>query len=111
MRRQKGMADGTIVGLDLGSSTVRVAVAQPLPGEDGKPRLHIIGAVALPSAGVHKGTISSMEEAVSSISKILERAERMTGRPRTVVTVALMLGIVGALAAVVLVHGAGRDRP
>lgn len=39
------------------------------------------------------------------------RAERMTGRPRTVVTVALMLGIVGALAAVVLVHGAGRDRP
>lgn len=75
------MADGTIVGLDLGSSSVRVAVAQPLPGEDGKPRLHIIGAVALPSAGVHKGTISSMEEAVSSISKILERAERMTGVP------------------------------
>lgn len=75
------MADGTIVGLDLGSSMVRVAVAQPLPGEDGKPRLHVIGAVVLPSAGVHKGTISSMEEAVSSISKILERAERMTGVP------------------------------
>ena len=39
------MAETTIIGLDLGSSCVRVAVAQPLPGEDGKPRLHIIGAV------------------------------------------------------------------
>ncbi len=75
------MAETTIVGLDLGSSHVRVVVAQPLPGEDGKPRLHVIGAVALPSAGVHKGTVSGMEEAVSSISKILERAERMTGIP------------------------------
>lgn len=75
------MAETTIVGLDLGSSHVRVAVAQPLPGEDGKPRLHVIGAVALPSEGVHKGTVSSMEEAVSSISKVLERAERMTGVP------------------------------
>lgn len=75
------MAEGTIVGLDIGSSSVRVAVAQPLPGEDGKPRLHVIGAVALPSEGIHKGTVSSMEEAVSSISKVLERAERMTGVP------------------------------
>lgn len=75
------MAETTIIGLDLGSSHVRVAVAQPLPGEDGKPRLHVIGAVALRSEGVHKGTVSSMEEAVSSISKVLERAERMTGVP------------------------------
>lgn len=73
------MAEGSIVGLDIGSSTVRVAVAQPLPGEDGKPRLHIIGAVAMPSAGVHRGSVSSMEEAVSAVSKVLERAERMTG--------------------------------
>ncbi len=75
------MAETTIIGLDLGSSCVRVAVAQPLPGADGKPRLHVIGAVALASEGVHKGTVSSMEEAVSSISKVLERAERMTGVP------------------------------
>lgn len=73
------MAENPIVGLDIGSSCVRVAVAEALPGEDGKARLHILGAVALPSSGVHRGTISSMEEAVSSISKALERAERMTG--------------------------------
>jgi cell division protein FtsA len=75
------MSEGSIIGLDIGSSMIRIAVAQPLPGEDGKPRLHIIGAVALPSSGVHKGTVSSMEEAVSSVSKALERAERMTGLP------------------------------
>ncbi|MEK7459269.1 MAG: cell division protein FtsA, partial [Patescibacteria group bacterium] len=83
------MAETTIIGLDLGSSCVRVAVAQPLPGEDGKPRLHIIGAVSLPSEGVHKGTVSSMEEAVSSISKVLERAERMTGVPLNTAWVAI----------------------
>lgn len=73
------MADDILTGLDIGSSTIRVAVAQLIPGEDGKPRLHIIGAVASPSFGVHRGAISSLEDAVSSISKALEKAERMTG--------------------------------
>lgn len=73
------MADEIITGLDVGSSKVRVVIGQPMPGEDGKPQLHIIGAVDVPSAGIHRGSISSMEDAVTSISKALERAERMTG--------------------------------
>ena len=73
------MAEEIITGLDIGSSKIRVVVGQAIPGEDGKPRLHITGAVEVPSEGVHKGSISSMEDAVSSISKALERAERMTG--------------------------------
>ncbi|MEK9155569.1 MAG: cell division protein FtsA [Patescibacteria group bacterium] len=73
------MADDILTGLDIGSSTIRVAVAQLMPGEDGKPRLHVIGAVSSPSFGVHRGAISSLEDAVSSISKALEKAERMTG--------------------------------
>ncbi|MCH8049214.1 hypothetical protein IH979_00710, partial [Patescibacteria group bacterium] len=79
------MAEEIITGLDIGSSKIRVVVGQAIPGEDGKPRLHITGAVEVPSEGVHKGSISSMDDAVSSISKALERAERMT-TTRTVVT-------------------------
>ena len=75
------MAEEIIAGLDIGSSMVRVAVAQRVPGEDGKPTLHVIGAVSTPSSGMHKGAVSSMEDAVSSVSKALEKAERMTGIP------------------------------
>ncbi len=73
------MADEIITGLDIGSSTIRVAVCKASPGADGTPGLHVIGAVASPSGGMHKGAVSSMEEAVSAISKALEKAERMTG--------------------------------
>lgn len=73
------MAEEIITGLDIGSSSVRVVVGQVVPDEGGKPQLHITGAVCVPSEGVHKGAVSSMEDAVSSVSKALERAERMTG--------------------------------
>lgn len=73
------MAEDIITGLDIGSSTIRVVVGQIVPDDQGKPQLHITGAVSVPSQGVHKGAISSMEDAVSSVSKALERAERMTG--------------------------------
>ncbi|MFA6522428.1 MAG: cell division protein FtsA [Patescibacteria group bacterium] len=75
------MAERTITGLDIGSSRIRVVVSQSLPGEDGKPCLHVLGAVEVPSAGIHRGSISSIEDAVSSISKVLEKSERMTGKP------------------------------
>lgn len=75
------MAEDIITGIDIGSSRIRVVIGQSIPGEDGKPTLHITGAVEVPSAGMHKGSISSMEDAISSISKALEKAERMTGVP------------------------------
>ncbi len=73
------MSDQIITGLDIGSSTIRVAVCKATAGEDGSARLHVIGAVASPSGGMHKGAVSSMEDAVSAVSKALEKAERMTG--------------------------------
>ncbi|MFA6130864.1 MAG: cell division protein FtsA [Patescibacteria group bacterium] len=75
------MAERTITGLDIGSSRIRVVVSQALPGEDSKPCLHVLGAVEVPSIGIHRGSISSIEDAVSSISKALEKSERMTGKP------------------------------
>lgn len=67
-----------ITGLDIGSTTIRVAVGQ-LNSQDGS--LHIIGAAESSSEGISKGEITSIEDAVSSISACLEKAERMTGIP------------------------------
>lgn len=69
-----------IVGLDVGSTAVRLAVGQLVPSGE-KTELHIVGAAEAPSEGVHKGVVTSIEDVVSSISSCLERAERMTGLP------------------------------
>ncbi|MFA6475064.1 MAG: cell division protein FtsA [Patescibacteria group bacterium] len=67
-----------ITGLDIGSTTIRVAVGQ-VNQHDGD--LHIIGAAEHPAEGINKGVVTSIEDAVSSISGALDKAERMTGIP------------------------------
>ncbi len=67
-----------LAGLDLGSSTIRVVVGQRQPND---AALHIVGAAEHPSEGITKGVVSSIEDAVSSISQTLEKVERMTGIP------------------------------
>lgn len=67
----------TFTGLDIGSSTVRVVVAQRTAGGE----LTAVGASEVPAHGVSRGTITSIDDAVSSISEAFERAERMTGLP------------------------------
>ncbi len=73
-------------GLDIGSSAIRVVVAQSQPGQEG---LHILGAAEGPAEGIGKGTITSIEDAVSSISSTLEKVERMTGVPVEHATVSI----------------------
>lgn len=77
------MSDNIITGLDIGTRAVRIVVGQPGPQTNGDTHspVHIIGAVEVPAEGIHKGTITSLEDAVSSISKALEMGERMTGIP------------------------------
>lgn len=70
--------DNIITGLDIGSNSIRVAVGQKNKQDE---RLQIIGAVEVPAQGISKGVVTSVEDAVSSISSALERAERMIGRP------------------------------
>lgn len=67
-----------IVGLDVGTSMIRVVVGKVSP--DGKAP-GIIGVGEAHAAGIRKGVIVDVEEAVSSISSALEKAERMTGLP------------------------------
>lgn len=70
-----------ITGLDIGSSAIRIVVGQMINQESENPELQILGAASVPSAGVHKGVINSIEDVVSSVSACLEAAERMVGVP------------------------------
>ncbi len=69
-----------IVGLDIGTSNVRVVQAKRNQ-ETGL--LNIIGASEVTASGIRRGVIVDVEEAVSCISSALEKVERMTGVPVT----------------------------
>lgn len=74
------MKDNIIAGLDIGSTSIRLVVGQRIQGLTGD-ELQIIGAVAVPTAGVSRGIVNSIEETTSSISACLEKAERLVGVP------------------------------
>lgn len=67
-----------ITGLDIGSTTIRVAVGQHQPNTS---TLHIVGAAEHEAQGISKGSVTSIEDAVSAMSATLETVERMTGIP------------------------------
>jgi len=70
-----------IAGLDIGSTAVRIGVASYEPDMKGDGNIQIIGAAAVPSFGIHKGVISSIDETVSALSGALEQVERIVGAP------------------------------
>jgi cell division protein FtsA len=75
------MPEEIFTGLDVGTYAIRVAVGKLVPSPEGGEQIHMIGAVEVPSSGISKGTITNLEDAVSSISRALEQAERITGVP------------------------------
>ncbi len=75
------MKERLLTGLDLGSSHIRIAVGQTSASSEGRPLLKMIGATETPSLGISKGGVSSFEDAVASISRALEQAERLIGVP------------------------------
>lgn len=70
--------DTHLTGIDIGSSHVRVVVAQ-LDPQVGEPL--ILGLGVAPMQGMQKGVITDVEEAVTSVSQALDLAERMSGVP------------------------------
>jgi len=74
------MKDDIIAGLDIGSTSIRLVIGQKISGPAGE-ELQIIGAVSGPTAGVNRGIVNSIEETTSSISAVLEKAERLVGVP------------------------------
>lgn len=63
-----------IVGLDIGTTTVRIVVAEHIDGE-----LEIVGIGEAEARGLRKGVISKPDLAVDSIKRAIESAERMSG--------------------------------
>ncbi len=66
-----------IAGLDVGSSAIRLAVGHRSLQPEHPP--HIAGVAEVPSAGISRGVIISIDDAVSSISACLEKTERIAG--------------------------------
>lgn len=75
------MKEDFITGLDIGSTMIRMMVGQRVENPQGEPKLHIIGFAQVPSQGVSKGVITSIDDAVSAITQCLEKLERMIGVP------------------------------
>ncbi len=80
MARKKNKIE-LIAGLDIGSTTIRVAVGKLVTEANESFDLQLVGLVEVPSEGISKGIVSSIEEAVSSVSNALEQAERLVGVP------------------------------
>ena len=70
-----------VVGLDIGSTNIRIAVGQVTMEKDYDPQLHILGVASVSSDGVQKGGITSIEDTVSAISSGLEKMEQLIGIP------------------------------
>lgn len=70
-----------ITGLDIGSTGIRIAIGQSTPDERLGADIQIIGTTEVASAGIQKGAITSIEEAVSSVAHVLEEVERLVGLP------------------------------
>lgn len=65
----------TVVGLDIGTSTISVVVGELL--HDGK--VNIIGIGTSPSRGLRKGMVINVEATVESIAQAVSQAETMAG--------------------------------
>jgi len=64
-----------VVGIDVGTSNVRVIVGEPLPDNT----VNIVGVGLSSSEGLKKGVIVDLDKTIQSITKAVEEAERMVG--------------------------------
>ncbi|MBI5134727.1 cell division protein FtsA [Candidatus Uhrbacteria bacterium] len=78
------MAQLTIAGIDIGSSTIKIAIAELIEGSDQKSAgLHLLGSLVHPTEGMQKGVVSNVDDVVATLSSALEKAERLIGVPLT----------------------------
>jgi len=74
------MKEDILAALDVGSSESRLVIAQKSSQDDGG-KIKIIGATSLPTEGISKGVVKSIDDVTSTISALLEKGERLTGFP------------------------------
>ncbi len=68
-----------IAGLDIGSNKTRLAIGKLEEKENGSKQLNIIAVSEVPTEGFNKGDISNLEDLVSTISSVVEKAEMKVG--------------------------------
>ncbi|NLF46075.1 MAG: cell division protein FtsA [Syntrophomonadaceae bacterium] len=64
-----------VVSLDIGTNTIKAALAEVLPGQD----LNILGITRVPSLGLRKGSIIDIESTAKAIDECLNALEKLTG--------------------------------
>lgn len=70
-----------VTGIDVGSSSIRIAIGQVYADTGRRPEIQLIAAAEVASEGISKGVVNSIEDTVSSITGALEYAERTVGFP------------------------------
>jgi len=70
-----GSKANTLVGLDIGTTHIKIVVAQVQPDN----RVDIIGVGSAPSRGLRKGVVINIEATVQSINEAVAQAETMAG--------------------------------
>src|SRR5438128_483797 len=94
------------IGLDIGTSKVTCVVAAP--GEEGL--LSVVGVGESEARGLRKGVIVNPDNAVESIRRAVEEAERMSGAPAEEVTINLAGSHIMGFNGQAIVAVANRDR-
>lgn len=69
-----------ITGIDVGSTSIRLAIGE-VSYDGSHTSVQLLTAIEVASSGVQRGVVTSIEESVSSLSSILEQAERITAIP------------------------------
>lgn len=86
----------TVVALDIGTSTIKAALAEVFYGQD----LNVLGLARVASAGVRKGQIVDIESTARAINECLNELERLTG----VEVLSTLLGFSGVSVAAINNH-------
>ena len=73
------MADGIVVGLDIGTSVIRVAIGQIEIDSQGNKKINIVGTAAKKSAGMRNGAIVNIEDAKNAVKEAVDAAELNAG--------------------------------
>lgn len=76
--------DNLLVGLDIGTSKVSLAIGAKVENE-----VQLLGISAVPHNGLRRGIVTDIDETVTAITHCLEGAERMAGVNVTHATVAI----------------------
>ena len=66
---------GTVVGIDVGTTKMCTLVGEV----DNADQLRIVGVGVVPSRGLRKGVIVSVDEAAAAIAASIQKAERISG--------------------------------